>query len=321
VLDHCSFVWLLFTWDQCCDKPETEGSWNRGGDRVFPLQLVRSPRSIKKPQLVFFREPSCSYHSTTMSIELFPNHNWTPFLKSKTVKCSINLAVQIQYIVKNSDQQTIIQGFNIFSGFNSGPHLQFDIQHFPLLKLVTIKQWILAITYEKQKNTLESRYLSLLSGYILYYEKVLDRVVDGEIELRMEIEHSCGGVHTSAQNIVDLGEQEWDMEECIKASASSWSIGNIYRMHDPTKASKHQIDKVVKKVLHWLSLHFDQYEDVPHLALTSGPPPPIKKTIKKGEPRYRQGQFQTRSGGRKYKKMRFDSEDEVEKLCTYEHFQ
>jgi hypothetical protein len=69
-----------------------------------------------------------------MSIELFPNHNWTPSAKYKTVKHSIGFAVQIQYVVENSNRQTIVQGFNIFSGFNSGP----PIQHFPLLKLVTI---------------------------------------------------------------------------------------------------------------------------------------------------------------------------------------
>jgi hypothetical protein len=153
-------------------------------------------------------------------------------------------------------------------------------------------------------------------GYIFYYEKILDLVVDGEIELLvkwMEIEHSCGGVHNSTRNFVDHGEREWDMEERVKASTSSWNIGNFYQMPDPTKASKYQIEKVVNVVLCWLSSHFDQHEDAP-----PPPPSPIEETTKKGEPRGRQGRFQTRRGRRKYRKARF--EDEVEKSCTCEHF-
>ena len=135
------------------------------------------------------------------SMTLFAEHNWAPSPKSKIVKHSIGFAVQIQYIVENVNRQTIVQGFNIFSGLNSGPPFH-SIFNYPLLKLVATKQWMLAMTYETRKSTLESRNLSLLMAYILYYEKLLDRVVDGKIELLvqwMEIEHSRGGTYLNLE--------------------------------------------------------------------------------------------------------------------------
>ena len=115
------------------------------------------------------------------------------------------------------------------------------------------------------------------------------------------------GVHTSTWNFVDHRERELGMEERIKASISSWNIGKIYQMPDPTKASKSEVEKVLGAVLLWLSSHF---EDTTHPVCTAPPPPLIEKTMKKEEPRDRQRRFQTRSGRRKYRKVRLEDEGE-----------
>ncbi len=205
-----------------------------------------------------------------MANKLFPDFCW--FIDIKKKKKPLENALQIQYLVKKIEEKeggkgvVQVQAINTFIGAKtadeqSGAPLYFKIEDFDLLKMVTMKQWLLALTWEGCMKKLPAKSASLLGGYILYYEKILDIVMgSGNVEILkkwLEIEFKSDGKQMELKAYSPEKDRDWhqwhrEMEN-IWAVLDFWNLGMAYKMEDPRKMDKKRRNKVLLEVKKWLS--------------------------------------------------------------------
>jgi hypothetical protein len=194
------------------------------------------------------------------------------FIDIKKRKKYLQNALQIQYIVERIGEDgengsTWVQAINTFATHTkekqSGDPVHFKREYFDLLKIATIKQWILALTWEECIKELPSESASLLGGYILYYEKILDIVMEsGKVEILekwLEIELVLGGKHVEKHN--SQGRKvDWNGGlEGIRDVVDFWNLGQLYKLKDPRGMSKRDKKKVFLEVKNWLK---DQWKEI-----------------------------------------------------------
>ncbi len=196
---------------------------------------------------------------------LFPDFLWFTNIKKK--KVSIDRAVQIQYLVeKGKDGEVWVHAINIFKrgkDQRSGDPLSFNIQDYPLLKACTMKQWVLALTWEGCVGKLPSKSVSLLGGYLLYYEKILDEVMESEdvenLKKWLDIEYNSGGRHMDdVEN--GSGDCIGEMEK-IGAVLKLWNMGTLYEMTDPREMDGNTKEEILGAVEKWLLDQCDKNEE------------------------------------------------------------
>ncbi len=188
--------------------------------------------------------------------KIFSDFHW--FIDVQKNRTLIQEAVQIQYLVeKGKDGKVQVQAINTFCrkrDKRSGDPLYFNMEHFELLRMCTMNQWILALAWEGCMKKLQPKSASLLGGYILYYEKILDDVMESQnlilLDRWLEIETNFGGIHV--EKIQDeCGEHGGGMN-IIQDVLNSRDMSGSYKITDPRKMDRKQREQVFGAVVKWL---------------------------------------------------------------------
>ncbi len=196
---------------------------------------------------------------------LFSDFCW--FIDIKKKKKPLENALQIQYLVDKTGEEeggngvVRVQAINTFTrpmaaDERSGDPLYFNIEFFHLLKMVTINQWILALTWEESMNKLAPKSASLLGGYILYYEKILDTVMgSGNVEILekwMEIESKSNGKHMPRMTYSKEKDRDRHGVD-VRTVLDFWNLKMVYEMEDLRKINEKDKKKIFSEVKKWLS--------------------------------------------------------------------
>lgn len=197
---------------------------------------------------------------------LFPDFQW--FIDFKKKKRSIENAIQIQYLVEKVGDRVQVQAINTFSrgkDARSGAPVFFNLKDFDLLKLCTMKQWALALTWEGFMKKLHPKSLSLLAGYILYYEKILDDVMEtGNMEILekwFEIEIFLSGRHMEDLHPEDAGEENAMEMDRVEVILSSWNMGSLFEITDTRNMDGETKEGVFFSVKKWLRGQWEKNEE------------------------------------------------------------
>jgi len=178
------------------------------------------------------------------------------------IKNKINGALQVQYEVEkvtpdNGEEMTRIQGINIWNrnSLSGNPQLLRGVQHLSVC-LVTKKQWALSIYWDKRRGT-DPKNMVLLGWYILYYEHVLDELLDGNerpLNRWVEKEHNKE-YHTPADDESDIGDADGEVDIPGLIAADPWNISHAMSLRRVCDLPSKVLEDVLDRIRTWLDNH------------------------------------------------------------------